>query len=218
MPTPTPGPGPDPKPPVETKDTKAPTINVSISSVNVFGGQEVTLGTSELKIGTETVATWTDDISKSCKVDLSLVPSGGQSKAINSGDVLSEEGKLRVKVSDEAGNSSEAEITLTAVMTYHAPNLTTADVIGEKYSWYNNLAEKNKEFIYPHILISYFSLQWGWLENLEYILACETTKYPEPYYENVAGQYALDEYVTGHADTGCERVRNLSPESTIKTC
>ena len=35
------------------------------------------------------------------------------SKAVNSGDKLSEEGKLRVKVSDEAGNSSEAEITLT---------------------------------------------------------------------------------------------------------
>ena len=35
-PTPTPGPGPDPKPPVETKDTKAPTITVKITEKNVI--------------------------------------------------------------------------------------------------------------------------------------------------------------------------------------
>ena len=58
-------------------------------------------------------ATWTDDISKSCKVELSLLPSGGQSKTINSGDKLEEAGTLQIKVSDEAGNSSSAEIKLT---------------------------------------------------------------------------------------------------------
>lgn len=58
-------------------------------------------------------ATWTDDVSKSCKVELSFVPSGGQSKTINSGDKLEEAGTLQLKVLDEAGNSSSAEIKLT---------------------------------------------------------------------------------------------------------
>ena len=132
---------------------------------------------NQLLFDQDVAATWTDDISKSCKVDLSLVPSGGQSKAINSGDVLSEEGKLQVKVSDEAGNSSEAEITLTAVMTYHAPNLTTADVIDERYPWYRvfnpRLNGTKNEFIYPHILVSYVALAWYKVENLEYIIATE---------------------------------------------
>ena len=43
---------------------------------------------------------------------------GGTAKTINSGDKLSEEGKLQVKVSDEAGNSSTSEITLTAIAVY----------------------------------------------------------------------------------------------------
>ena len=89
-------------------DTKAPVISVSLSSVNVIGGQEVTLGASELKIGTKTVATWKDDVSKTCKAGLEL-----DGKAISSGTKLSDPGKLKLTVTDEAGNSSSTEITLT---------------------------------------------------------------------------------------------------------
>ena len=97
-----------PTPPTPTVDTKAPVISVSLSSVNVIGGQEVTLGTSELKIGTKTVATWKDDVSKTCKAGLEL-----DGKAISSGTKLSDPGKLKLTVTDEAGNSSSTEITLT---------------------------------------------------------------------------------------------------------
>ena len=89
-------------------DTKAPVISVSLSSVNVIGGQDVTLGTSELKIGDKAVATWKDDVSKTCKAGLEL-----DGKAISSGTKLSDPGKLKLTVTDEAGNSSSAEITLT---------------------------------------------------------------------------------------------------------
>ena len=97
-----------PTPPTPTVDTKAPVISVSLSSVNVIGEQEVTLGASELKIGTKTVATWKDDVSKTCKAGLEL-----DGKAISSGTKLSEPGKLKLTVTDEAGNSSSTEITLT---------------------------------------------------------------------------------------------------------
>ena len=89
-------------------DTKAPFITVSLSSVNVIGGQEVALETSELKIGTKTVATWKDDVSTTCKAGLEL-----DGKAISSGTKLSDPGKLKLTVTDEAGKSSSAEITLT---------------------------------------------------------------------------------------------------------
>ena len=99
---------PTPPTPIETKDTKAPVISVSHSSVNVIGGLEVTIGTSELRIGEKTVATWTDDVSKTCKSALEL-----DGKAISSGAKLSEPGKLKLSVSDEAGNTANADITLT---------------------------------------------------------------------------------------------------------
>ena len=83
-------------------------ISVSQSSVNVIGGLEVTLGTSDLKVGTKTVATWSDDVSKSCKAGLEL-----DGKAISSGAKLSEPGKLKLSVTDEAGNTASADITLT---------------------------------------------------------------------------------------------------------
>ena len=66
-----------------------------------------------MKIGNDLVASWKDDKSTSCTVAITFTPTGGTTKKVNSGDKLSEEGKLQVKVSDEAGNSSEAEITLT---------------------------------------------------------------------------------------------------------
>ena len=68
---------------------------------------------NQLLFDQDVAATWTDDITKSCKVELSLVPSGGQSKTLNSGDKLEEAGTLQIKVLDEAGNSSSAEIKLT---------------------------------------------------------------------------------------------------------
>ena len=102
----------DPTPPTPEKDTTAPTITISKSSINIISGPSLTISGSQLKIGDDLVASWKDDKSTSCTVVLTFT-AGGTSKAINSGDILSEEGKLQVKVTDEAGNSSEAEITLT---------------------------------------------------------------------------------------------------------
>ena len=73
----------------------------------------VSISGSELKIGEESVATWKDDVSTSMKTELNFTPNEGSPKTINSGDKLSDEGKLKLTVTDEAGNSSSAEITLT---------------------------------------------------------------------------------------------------------
>ena len=105
-------------PPTPEKDTMAPTITVSKSTINVISGPSLTVSGNELKIGSDLVASWKDDKSTACTVSTTLTPMGGTSKTINSGDKLSEEGKLQVKVSDEAGNSSTSEITLTAIAVY----------------------------------------------------------------------------------------------------
>lgn len=103
----------EPNPPTPEKDTTAPTITVAKASVNIISGPSLTVSGNEMKIGNDLVASWKDDKSASCTVSITFVATDGTSKTVNSGDKLSEEGKLKVKVSDEAGNSSEAEITLT---------------------------------------------------------------------------------------------------------
>lgn len=109
--------GDEPIDPTPAVDTKAPIITVSMNSVNIIAEPSVTISGDALKIGNDAVASWKDDVSKSCKVELSLTPAGGSVKAVNSGDKLSEEGKLQIKATDDAGNSSTADITLTRADT-----------------------------------------------------------------------------------------------------
>ena len=113
----------DPNPPTPEKDTTAPTITVSKSTINIISGPSLTVSGNELKIGSDLVASWKDDKSTACTVTITFVAPDGTSKTVNSGDKLSEEGKLQVKVSDEAGNSSTSEITLTAIAVYGLENL-----------------------------------------------------------------------------------------------
>ena len=60
-------------------------------------------------------ASWSDNVSKTCKASLSLTPTVGSATSVASGITLSEAGTLTLTVTDEAGNASSAEITLTRV-------------------------------------------------------------------------------------------------------
>ena len=75
----------------------------------------MTVSGSDLKIGDAQAASWKDETSQSCKVEITFTPAGGSSKTITSGDKIAEAGKLTVKVTDDAGNSSSKEITLTTI-------------------------------------------------------------------------------------------------------
>ena len=75
-----------------------------------------------MKIGNDLVASWKDDKSTSCSVSITFTGKDGTTKVVNSGDKLTEEGKLQLKVTDEAGNTSTAEITLTRTDT-EAPKI-----------------------------------------------------------------------------------------------
>lgn len=111
-PEPTPGPT---KP--DDKDTKAPTITLVTSAVGVYGGKTVAVADGKLSIGETEVAIWTDDKSEvsKCKADLAFTASatGSKSEAITSCATLDKAGTLNLTVTDEAGNSSSKDITLT---------------------------------------------------------------------------------------------------------
>ena len=72
----------EPTPPTPAKDTKAPVITVSTSTVNVIAAPEATVSGSELKIGAASVASWKDDVSATCTVEVNLTPTTGISKAV----------------------------------------------------------------------------------------------------------------------------------------
>ena len=73
----------------------------------------MTVSGSDLKIGDAQAASWKDETSQSCKVEITFTPTGGSSKTITSGEKIAEAGNLTVKVTDDAGNSSSKEISWT---------------------------------------------------------------------------------------------------------
>ena len=122
-------PSPGPTPPNPTQDTKAPVISIKIQEQNVIAGVKVDIKTDQILFDQTVAATWKDDISKSCKVEVGFIGEGGGTKAVKSGDRLEEPGKLQIKVTDEAGNDSSAEIKLTRVDSW-APEISV--LISEK--------------------------------------------------------------------------------------
>ena len=78
----------------------------------------VTLQGNQLLFDNEVAATWTDDFTANCKVELTFTPQGSsEAKPVASGDKLSEAGTLKLTVADDFDNKSTAEITLTRVDT-----------------------------------------------------------------------------------------------------
>lgn len=72
-----------PVPPNPQKtDKTAPTITVLTPIVYIIGVEEILIKGNELYVGDKQMASWTDDVTKNCKVELSF--SGA---TVNSGDI-----------------------------------------------------------------------------------------------------------------------------------
>ena len=106
---------PEPKP-----DKTAPVITLLYDSIDVYGGAEMTLADSTLFVGSTAIATWSDNSTpaKECRVQVTF---GGS--PIESGAILDKDGTLLLTVSDKAGNTATASVTLTAHDT-NAPVIT----------------------------------------------------------------------------------------------
>lgn len=75
-------PNPQNPPDPPKKDTTAPTIATLLSTVDIIGIEEILIKGNELYVGDKLVASWTDDVTKNCKVELSF-----SGTVVNSGDI-----------------------------------------------------------------------------------------------------------------------------------
>jgi len=103
--------------PENPKDVVAPTVNVSQHDVDISWWKQVRISWNQLYIWDVLVASWADNITKNCKVELSI-----NWKTISSWTTVSEEWYLTVKVTDEAGNAKTIDIKLN--VTQNAPSIT----------------------------------------------------------------------------------------------
>ena len=103
--------------PENPRDTVAPTVNVSQHDVDISWWKQIRVSWNQLYIWDILVASWTDNVTKNCKVELSL-----NWKTISSWTTISEEWYLTVKVSDDAGNTKTIDIKLN--VTQNAPSIT----------------------------------------------------------------------------------------------
>ena len=89
---------------------------MKIAEKNVIAGVAVTLQGNQLLFDNEVAATWTDNFTANCKVELTFIPQGSsEARVIASGDKLSEAGTLKLTVTDDFDNKATAEIALTRV-------------------------------------------------------------------------------------------------------
>ena len=77
-----PEPIPVPVTPEPIKDVTPPSIKVVHASVDITGVEQIVIRGNELLVGELLVASWTDEVTKSCKVQITF-----DGTAVSSGDV-----------------------------------------------------------------------------------------------------------------------------------
>ena len=63
-------------------ETSVPSINVLYSTIDIIGVEKILIKDNELYVGDKLVASWTDNVTKNCKVELRF-----SGIAVNSGEV-----------------------------------------------------------------------------------------------------------------------------------
>ena len=107
----------------ELKDVTPPTITLNAAKVDVTWGKPVRISGSILYIGDKAVASWSDETSKECAVELSF-----NGTDVASWTMLSEDGTLVMSVKDEAGNVRKVDIQLDVVKGSPQITLKTSEM------------------------------------------------------------------------------------------
>ena len=100
-----------------------PDITIYHSEVNVYGGVQLGINYDHLTIDDEPVMAWSDKTTNQCKVAVSQ----GDNE-LKDGDVLKEEGVLKVVVTNDQGKSSTGEIELISIPVEGLENLYAAEL------------------------------------------------------------------------------------------
>ena len=101
----------------EIRDTTPPKIDIINSEVDISGWKKVEISWNKLIIWWNIVASWSDDHTKDCKVQITM-----DWNTISSGSTINKAWTLTLKVSDNAGNTKTATIKLN-VIDLNAPTI-----------------------------------------------------------------------------------------------
>lgn len=164
--------GPDtpvnPEKPVE-KDITPPTIDVTLSEVDITWWKEVKISGNKLYIWDDLIASRSDDKTANCNVSLSI-----NWKSITSGSSIDEDWTLTISVKDVAWNIKNADIKLDKYKTMEITNIRPSDIlpiVWQVESW-------DKE-AYNHI---------------EHLRLAEATRIRDMMWEYGAGNHSKEEY------------------------
>ena len=120
---------------------------------------------------------------------------------------------LTVKNKDGKVTEYKVDNLTIKPLEYNEAIINEANMINEKYPWYNNLQQSTKDFIYPHLMASYAACNWSKLDNRVHIIMGET-----PDADDVENIWTVNDPDDTHAYEGYYRIRATSPEVTIKWC
>ncbi len=97
-------------------------------------------------------------------------------------------------------------------MDYNEPTIATADMINTHYPWfYGKEHEEDRQFIYPHLLISYAACNHSSLPNRVNIIQGETA-------DGVDENIGISSQSSEHGNNVYDKYRHISPNSIIKGC
>ena len=134
------------------KDTTPPTINLLSSSIDITWGKEVRISGNQLYIWSTPIASRSDETTKNCKVELSI-----NWKPVTSWTIISEEWTLTIKVTDAAGNTKNASLTLNI---NNAPEITVDKYEINIFWWAKINISDNKLMIWDETVASRKDESW----------------------------------------------------------
>ena len=134
------------------KDTTPPTINLLSSSIDITWGKEVRISGNQLYIWSTLIASRSDETTKNCKVELSI-----NWKPVTSWTTISEEWTLTIKVTDAAGNTKNASLTLNI---NNAPEITVDKYEINIFWWAKINISENQLMIWDEVIASWKDDSW----------------------------------------------------------
>ena len=195
--------------PENPRDTVAPTVNVSQHDVDISWWKQIRVSWNQLYIWDILVASWTDNVTKNCKVELSL-----NWKIISSWTTVSEEWYLTVKVSDDAGNTKTIDIKLN--VTQNAPSITVNKYDVNVFWWVTVNVNNNQLLFWNEVIATrtdedlwscQYKLNFNWHEIKAWDVINESWKFTLSVTNKLWKSSVVEINITNDAIYGLENLR-----------
>lgn len=195
--------------PENPRDTVAPTVNVSQHDVDISWWKQIRVSWNQLYIWDILVASWTDNVTKNCKVELSL-----NWKTISSWTTVSEEWYLTVKVSDDAGNTKTIDIKLNVIQ--NAPSIAVNKYDVNVFWWVTVNVSNNQLLFWNEVVATrtdedlwscQYKLNFNWHEIKAWDVINESWKFTLSVTNKLWKSSVVEINITNDAIYGLENLR-----------